>query len=763
MLGKLFKRKSVPNNDGIKDPLEVEKLQYSKVFELELSNMEDTPVYALKHQLSIGSEIGNIIIADPSVSPRHASFILQQEVVSVIDHGSLTGTMVNGKKIPPSKYIILEESDVVNVGDLELRLKVGVSAAPVEEIPDLPEEDEELPEIPEEETSEEELAEFEEVEEVEEDEEDEELEKQMPPPKKVKRQYLATISNQYSANSLIRLVAVVCDLLLSYSLLVILLPFDEFRSFLDFFPAFIGDIFNLDWSALMEQIEQENNFVASMLKDIYVFLSSTFHVGPLFLMFILMRMFSTLILGVSLSEFILGIRASKSPLWARVGGVLRVIVGVFTWPFIIFDIPAVISRRTFKEVITFTNIYVVSKFNAILGTILFLPMLLGFAIVSPLLEGLEPPEPIGINDRIEQRVKINAPVSATEGESARPVTDASKALNVKITYDTNELSIIPNFRFQGIKSKLNVKSSLIFYQRDLQRQIEVEILKTFDLRQLLGIGMRGNVPLYEKYPQIYNFVYESLENNPAFKTTNDVASNTAFANEFIEFTKTAFSLSVDNAFEIMQSETFLIRGLVNYKSSFLSLIEYKDFDQINFLKIGNAYFMKIGFKKQKPFDLIIPLIKGEGRIMKISYGKRENSELVASKFYKFNLHRTDWLPEFEFAQKEVMSPLDVFDLFSREDFKAKLLSEQKAQALYAYYFETSAAVLNKADPVELDLWKTKSKLILKLIEALPGASNTSETEAEGPKEKLLENFNDLLDALENNNTEYFGIQNTTTI
>jgi hypothetical protein len=173
--------------------------------------------------------------------------------------------------------------------------------------------------------------------------------------------------------------------------------------------------------------------------------------------------------------------------------------------------------------------------------------------------------------------------------------------------------------------------------------------------------------------------------------------------------------------------------------------------------------MKIGFKKQKPFDLIIPLIKGEGRIMKISYGKRENSELVASKFYKFNLHRTDWLPEFEFAQNEVMSPLDVFDLFSREDFKAKLLSEQKAQALYAYYFETSAAVLNKADPVELDIWKTKSKLILKLIEALPGESNSTETEEEGPKVKLLENFNDLLDALENNNTEYFGIQNTATI
>ena len=81
MLGKLFKRKSVPENDGDSTPIEIGKLKLVRTFELELSNMEGSPVYALTHKLSIGSEIGNIVIADPSVSPRHATFILQQEVV----------------------------------------------------------------------------------------------------------------------------------------------------------------------------------------------------------------------------------------------------------------------------------------------------------------------------------------------------------------------------------------------------------------------------------------------------------------------------------------------------------------------------------------------------------------------------------------------------------------------------------------------------------------------------------------------------------
>lgn len=760
MLGKLFKRKSVPNNDGKREPVEVAKLHFAKVFELELSNMEDTPVYALKHQLSVGSEIGNIIIADPSVSPRHASFILQQDVVSVIDHGSVAGTLVNGKKIPPGKYIILEETDVVNVGDLEIRLKVSTKAEALEQIPELPiEEDEveeieeaekedlpeEIPDLPEEEDEWQESAEADDVEETLQD--DQEAEEEVTKPKS-------------SANSLVRLVAVVSDLLLSYSLLVIFMPFDEFRSFLDVIPNLASEFLNIDWTAFLTGMEKENEFLATMLKDLYLFLSSTFHVGPLVLMFFMNRFLTTLLLGVSFSEFMLGIRASGNPLWVRVGGVVRVFVGAFTGPFLIFDIPAIISRRTFKEVITFTRIYVGSRIGMFTGTFLYLPLMLGLAIVSPLLEGLEPPEPIGLNDRIDHRVKVKTPEAIGDETTAVMVEDQSQKLNLKISYNANELTIIPNFKFQGIKSKLNLKSSLVFYQRDLQRQIEVDVFKSFDFRQLLGMGMRGNVPLYDKYPEIYNFVYESLDSNPAFKATNDVASNTAFANEFIEFTKTAFSLGLENAFDVMQNETFLIKGLVNYKSSFLSLIEYKDFDEINFLKIGNAYFMKIGFKKQKPFDLLIPLVKGEGRIFRISYDRKENSQSVASKFYKFNLDKTDWISDSGAVVKEVMSSLEVFDLFSSPDFKKQLLSGQKAQALYGYYFETSASMLNKADPVEIDIWKNKSKSLLKLLESVPVREVEGE---ENPMEKLLQNFRDLIDALENNNTEYFGIQNTTTV
>lgn len=761
MFGNLFKRKSVPKNDGNSVPSDIEKQQYIKVYELELSNMEDTPVYALKHQLSVGSEIGNIIIADPSVSPRHATFILQQEVVSVIDHGSVAGTSINGKKIEPGKYIILEETDVINIGDLEIRLKVGTETAPAESIPDVPEEEEEEVEEKKKPSSKNAAP----SKSLQDKKEKIAFNAKDHLNKNTKKKQPMALTSIYSANSLVRVLAVISDLLLSYSILVIFLPFDEFKDFLQYIPELIASLLEVELSALWSTVMHDYAFVAEMLEDGYQFFSNTFHFVPLLLTFILLRLVTTLLMGVSISEFALGIRASGNGIWARIGGVIRVVIGVFTWPFIIFDIPSIVSRRTLKEFITFTNITVPSKFIAILGVILYMPLLLALVIVSPLLQGLEPPEPIIVSDKVDQRVKVKVaePAVAADGTAVEnlKVTDNSDSLRFQITYDPKDLSLVPNFKFQGVKNKLTLKTSLVFYQKESQREIELEVFKTFDLKQLLGIGMKNNIVLFDKYPQIYNYVYDSAEGNPAFKPGSNPKAETAFANEFIQFTKTAFSLGAENALDIMQEETFLIKGLVDYKASFLGLIEYKDFDQIGFMKVGNLTFMKISFNKQKPFDLIIPLLRGEGRIFKISYDKKENAGAIASKFYKFNLEKSDWMPKAEPRIAETMSALEVFDLFSSENFKTKILQPEKAQALYGYYFETSSFIVKGGDSVELELWKTKIKNLVKLIDAIP-SKPVQEGEVD-PKEKLLQNFRDLSDALENNNLEYLGISQSTTV
>lgn len=754
MLGKWFKGKSAPTNSGKSEPDLSDKFHYAKVFELELSNMEDSPVYSLTHQISIGSEIGNIIIADPSISPRHATFFLQDEVVSLIDHGSVSGTFVNGKKLDAGKKVILEETDVILVGDLEVRIRVGSAAVKEEPIPEVPTAeilalDEETP-----------------VEEVmQEVKKTEVVTKAAARPKgkapqKKKKSVSFNSGTGSATNAVIRVFAVLCDLLLSYAILVIFLPFDEFRMFLDSVPEFIGSFIDFDWKALLSTITQDAGFAEDMVNDGLEFLSSTFHILPLLIVFAVTRIISTLIFGVSLSELFLGVRSDGNPIWSRVGGVLRVIVGFITWPFLIFDSPAIFSKRTFKEVITFTNTHVPSSFFAIIGILFYFPLIIGLTIFAPMFQGLENPEPILVNDKVDQRIKVKLPETEVAA-AVNPVSDKSSSLPVDINYNAEELSILPAFKFQGGKNRLKVKSSLIFYQKDLQRSVELEVLKNFDLKQLLGIGMKGNFFLYNHYPEIYNYVYEPDEVNIAFRKTSDEKAQLKFANEVIQFIKSAFSLSVDNVIDFMQTESPMLKNFIDFRSSFLSLLEYKDFDQVGFMKIGNIIFMKVTYQKQKPFDLLIPLIKGPGKIIKVTFDKKESSGTVASKFYKFNLDKTDWISGEKKVPSEVMSALDVFDLFSTDNYRTLLNSSAKAQAFYAFYFETSASVMKRGDSVELDIWKTSVDNMLKLIELIP-APEQGEGE-ENPKTKLLQNLRDTADALENNNSEYFGIQATTSV
>ena len=827
MFKKLFGRKDAPIKDGkTSTSLKVDKVRWVKKFTLNLTNMEGSPSYSLTHQLTVGSEIGNIVIADPSVSPRHCTFVLQEEVVSVLDHGSVNGTMVNGKKIPPGRYILLEETDIILVGDLQVKI-VSKSEAVEEGMSD-EELEEEIEKTLQEELSEEDLENTEDVDDDNVDDEtlveegivstgngkepklsffkklfqkkpkeEAEVKKSLPGKdlknkknvKSKKTDLSFSANSSYATNSLVRTIAVLCDLLLSYTVFIVLYPFTVFKAFVFSIPVMIGDLLEIDWATLWAAFNEDYAFVGELLKDGYEFLSVSFNIVPLIILFVLLRIISTFLFGVSFSEWALGVRAHGNAIWKRFGGVLRVIIGVLTGPFIIFDVPAIVSRRTLKEFLTFTHTYLSSKFLAILGTILYLPMMLALSLFCPLLEGLELPEPILVNEKLERRMKeVKTEVPAQEVVKA---TENSRFFHFELTYVNQNVSLIPLFKFSGQKNKLNYKSSLVLYHREMQRPVQLELMKTFDLRQLLGIGMRGNFFLYEKFPEIYNFVY-SLENaNPAFKEKNDEKTNRKFADEVVSFTKMCLELSANNAVDFMQTYTPLMKGLIDYRSSLLALLDYKEFDQISFMNVGNAYFLKFSFGRQKPFDLIIPLIKDEGRIYKVEFDKKENLGALSSLFYKSTLGDTNWFSQNKsIVDTETLGPLEVLDIFTTLEMKNFSMAQNKAQALYGYYYEKSADVLKRDDPQEYEIWKKAVLSIFGIMDkiknslpknqapeigsapapvpspnpAMPGvAAPPQAVEEEDPRLKLFQNFQDLKDAFENKNKDYFGVTSSVSV
>lgn len=771
---KLFGRKDVPTKDG-KDELteKVDGTRWVKKFVLELSNMEGVPTYILTHQLSIGSEIGNIVVADPSLSPRHCTFKLQENVVSVLDHGSVTGTQVNGKRIQPGRDIILEETDVVMVGDLEV--KIHSASEVVEEEPEpIKVVTVAVKEIGEEKNKgKEQVSFFKKIfqrnKKTSKEGSDHSKKNQTKKNQDGKKTSIPfSVQTTHATNSLVRIIAVGCDSLIAYSLFIILSPFNEFKAFVAEVPIMLGELLGIDWAGLWSVLTSEQPFLAEVLNDIHNLFTVTLNVGPLILLFILVRLLSTLLLGVSISEAALGVRSQGNMIWKRLGGFLRVLIGVITGPLIIFDISSIVSRRTFKEFMTFTHTYLSSKFLAILGVLLYLPLVISAALLSPLIQGMELPEPILVNSKLEKRVRL---VEKNNEQQIIKNEESSKFLKVRINYDPNAVSIIPLFKFTEQKKKISYRTSIDFYIRDLQREVEVELFKTFDLRELIGIGLKGNFFLYDKFPALYNFVYSTDSLNPAFKSKNDDKANQKFADQFVTFTKLCFELSPENAFEYMESYTPFLKSLMDYRSSFLELIEFKEFSEIQFFKIGNAYFLKISYLRQKPFDLILPLIMGEGRLIKAEFDKKEKLGNVKNSLYKFALSETDWFDyKKESTNEEVLGSLQVLDFFSSLDLKKQILTDNKAKALYGYYFEKSAEVLKKSDPIEMKLWEKSLKSIFLIMEKMkenynkekskiasdPGAVDP-EAQEEDSRLRLFQNFQELKEAFENNNREYFSI------
>lgn len=63
---------------------------------------------------------GEICLASPNVSKRHAQFVISGHQVILEDLGSTNGTFINGKRLESSA--VLEEGDLVQFADVELRL-----------------------------------------------------------------------------------------------------------------------------------------------------------------------------------------------------------------------------------------------------------------------------------------------------------------------------------------------------------------------------------------------------------------------------------------------------------------------------------------------------------------------------------------------------------------------------------------------------------------------------------------------------------------
>ena len=818
MLGKLFKSKKAPKNDGdLIDQSHISNLRLKKVYELELVNMEGSPRYRLTSKLGFGSEIGEVLIADDSISPRHCTFTLEQDVITLIDHNSVNGTLVNGVQIEPGKNLILDEDDEIQIGELLVKIrtyneavvkekKASLATLPeasfveeaideeekideeefddkelvtqltqlddklqddadlkpfesegdsltsntslleekgikVEELikPEVATETDNIPESEENEALEESVEEVEASEEddiedevdIEEDEEIEEVEKN----KKIEKKVKIVKKPQYAANTILRIVALHVDLCLAYGTYLLLVPFDDFNAFVSMIVNQSNELISLGTnSQLYQSYGQHLSFLLEMFKDLWAIIDNYINPIPTLIIFTISKLLFTLLLGVSLGQLLVGMKSSGNVVWKRVGGVMRTLIGFITFPFLVFDIGAVISRRTFKEFITFTRIYSDSKILNIFLSIVFVCVSGLFVLVAPLFQGLEATKRYEMPEKVQERVRFQDSESDTE-EGGKAFI--SRFLGVKLEL-SDEFEVFPGFKFEGSSSKTSSQFVLNVFDKKMQGNTQLEILKRFDIRQLLAIGFKGNPFLKLKFPHLDNFVHEHTPTG--FKKST--IDNESFAQEFMEFHRIAMDMSIESYFDHMK-EIPMVGSLLDYKQSFLALIETHNVDDMSFVKMGDIIALKMSFKGARAQDYILPILS-EGKILKVTF-KGENPEGLASRLYRYAFYHSEWTEQLN---------MTAFDRILNALKEQKEVELEDAQAIYGFYYELAQKVLSDISEEEYELLKSAVKSVQLLIEGV----RSEESEA---LMKLDSNFKDLVDAVEIQNLEYFNLSETT--
>ncbi len=737
MLKNLFRKKSLPQEDGNSGSPSAQGRRVKR-FDIILQNLEGSPEYELKHKLVIGREVGDIVINDPSISPRHASFTLQDDVVSVIDHGSQRGTFINGRKIPVGKFIIVETGDSIKLGDLDLKIQAGSKILDESDIPESPFPKTSTtiiapPPVP----------------------------KATPTPlssgrkpdmkkraKGKKKQF--SFTTYRSANAFLRVLALLGDFFLAYILLILLLPFDDFKAILDIIPRFLSEFLPIPMEEVGELLKRDFQLPVETVVEVFDFLNSYLEIYPLVVMYAFVRLISTFILGISFSQFMFGIRGGMNKIWARIGGVLRVLVGFLTWPFLIFDLPALISRRTFKEVITFTHLYNSSKIASAFGIVFYPILLLVAFIFAPLFQGFEISEPVLINEKIVERV-------TTEGEAipAEKIRSGfSQFFQLALAYPADEFSLIPRFTFVGDGAKTKMEPSLsIFEKKNLKTFVNLSLVKNFDLAALIELALRGNPFLQNRFPTLYEYAYTSASTIDAVVKPQDEQREIKFEKELMELILLSFKLSLENSLDVIQGETPILAGLVHFRASLLGLLDGRAYTDGGFIKIGDTVFLKFVTDKISE-DYLFPL-RPKGRLYQVKF-EGQSPQVVnnlKNKIYKFALFRSDWGSSRRPTRGETLNALEVIDAFT-VDYRENKFAMDLAQALYGYYYERSGEVLGEDIPEEKQIWLNSLTSVIQILETMD-ASTSPETEE--ARSKLLNNFRDLKTAFESGNSSFFGV------
>jgi hypothetical protein len=793
MFGKLGKKSKATAKMGNMDSESLSSSAVELVTYITIPDVDGEPSARLEKKVTIGREVGSLLIEESAISPRHCTFYINQDVVSVMDHSSETGTFINKKKIAPGKMFILGNKDKVKIGDFSVL--VHEVEEPIEQTitPELEQNTssqiQDIPEVTSEmklnstsemkldstaelsiETDSEDLLTEDLVDDaslsVEEDEEEDEIdveeveldesllsdevhEKHNPSskPSKKKEVKAATrskvakkssktvskVTREASAGMITRIVASLFDLALCFIILEIFLVYVDFAMIYNDIPSWVYSFIQPLYMEFLDshyiQLTQLVPQVGKLVNDLLEF-EHLKKISHFISFFFVIRVVFGVLFSRSFGQALVGIHFDGRFLTKRLVYPLRELIGFLLFPFTIFDLPSLISKRTFKEVITFTQYLKPTKTRVIFSTLIFTPLLALIYCFSPIVKGLS--------------VAHFVPVSDESGKVREyEYKNKVKSSVLGLYFDSRDkLTTLPSFSIKIKNKKRILNSGILFVDLKDGKSLQIKKVSEFKMLDVYSDFVKLNP--FSKYfqPKVFNLVNDVALKNKNFKF--ELKERKQIISETKQIISSSFGFDFLSIDQFIMKNGVLFSGFRDFREKIENLYIHK-IKEISFVNFGDipvamgAHKTGKGNKNSYSFFTL-------GQLDSIMFSSNSNltSRSNAKMIRSFQTVKND--------DEEVLEDnASSFVKYITTD--NSVLDRKLNQNIYSTYYSTAQSLLRDSRFVALEMVMKNIKVLLDVLDEKGKLKN----------KKLYQNLTELLEAIKSQDYRFFDIKKSKTV
>ncbi len=556
----------------------------------------------------IGRSSGDLLINHRSVSSEHCTISFDNNLLSIIDHNTTNGTLVNGVRIRPRRMVLLEEGDSVFLGQIKLNFSLPtkkVSSASskreVQNIDHLFESEDPQPEE----------------------------KKKKKKTKKFKKDHKKTQSRSIkkASNSKIdiedprivgpfpRVMSMLGDLALSIILIGIL----KINS-------------NAYW--VLADLGKLNNKIFTFLPD------ALLEYSLYFLVYLFIRLFFALVLGVSPLQFLMGIRSKGQKAQTRIGSFIRELIGPLLLPFFIFDAPLLSLRPSFKERFSGTVLINIFPVNKIIVIVFVVPILLISPLYLQFLSNWEFKSGMVIaNDTLSGNRFLE---SKTKGETLFN----SKFFQMEGRFQKNSrYEIFIGYDILSENKKKKLSPYLAILDKENENNISIRVRSKNILYAFLKTAKEQDPEFSKKYPTLeflinkgrtYFGPIRGLE-PPAKILGNDIVI------AIKDFMKKSFGLNLEKLQHRIMDLSFFIQSELSFRDQFIANFGLNPKSSLSFIKLNNTEFLRVRPKVRGDFidlrgkEYLVPIDTINGLVYEITYDQKPGDNKTLKDLYRYIL------------------------------------------------------------------------------------------------------------------------------